>query len=43
MHQELRKIAIINELKLYLLVNGVIEETLNDPEKLKAVLRKLKL
>jgi len=42
LHQELRKTAILNELKLYMLVNGVIEETLKDEEKLKILLKKLR-
>jgi hypothetical protein len=42
LHQELRKIAIMNEAKLYVLVNAIVEETLNDPEKLKTALRRLK-
>jgi hypothetical protein len=43
LHQELRKAAILNDLKLYMLVSGVIEETLKDQEKLKTVIKKLKL
>ena len=43
LHQELRKTSILNDLKLYVLVNAIIEETLNDQEKLKTVIKKLKL
>jgi hypothetical protein len=43
LHQELRKIAILNDFKLYTLVNGVIEETLKDEERLKTLLKKLKV
>jgi hypothetical protein len=43
LHQELRKTAIINELKLYKLVSGIVEETLKDEEKLKMLLKKLKV
>ncbi len=43
LHQELRRLAIMNNLKLYTLVNGIIEETLNDPERLKDLLKKLKI
>jgi hypothetical protein len=43
LHQELRKAAILNDLKLYMLVSGVVEETLKDQEKLKTVIKKLKL
>ena len=28
LHQELRRLAIMNDLKLYMLVNAIIEETL---------------
>jgi len=43
LHQELRRIAIMNDLKLYMLVNGVVEETLNDEERLKTVIKRLKI
>jgi hypothetical protein len=43
LHQELRKIALLNDLKLYMLVNAIIEETLEDEEKLKMLIKKLKL
>ncbi len=43
LHRELRKNAILNELKLYKLVNGIVEETLNDQEKLKTLMKKLRV
>jgi hypothetical protein len=43
LHQALRKTAIMNELKLYVLVNGIVEEALNQQERLKDVIEKLKL
>ena len=43
LHQELRRLAIMNDLKLYMLVNAIIEETLNDQEKLKTLTKRLKL
>ena len=43
LHQALRKIAIMNELKLYMLVNGIVEDTLNEQERLKNVIKKLKV
>ena len=43
LHQELRRLAIMNDLKLYMLVNEVFDETLNDQERLKAVIKKVKL
>ena len=33
----------MNDLKLYMLVNEVFDETLNDQERLKAVIKKVKL
>jgi hypothetical protein len=42
LHQELRKAAVMNQLKLYVLVNGIVEETLTDEEKLKTLIKKLK-
>jgi len=43
LHQELRKLAIINDIKLYVLVNAIVSETLNDQEKVKLLLKKSKL
>ena len=43
LHQELRKLAIINDIKLYVLVNAIVSETLNDQEKVKLMLKKSKL
>ena len=43
LHQELRKLAIINDIKLYVLVNAIVGETLNDQEKVKILLKKSKL
>lgn len=42
LHQELRKTAIMNELKLYKLVNGIIKGTLSDTERLNEVIRRLR-
>lgn len=41
LHQKLRKTAILNDLKLYVLVNAIVEEMLEE-ENLKALLKKLK-
>jgi hypothetical protein len=43
LHQELKKTAVMNELKLYRLVNGIIAATLDDQDTLKDVIRKLKV
>jgi hypothetical protein len=39
LHKELRKIAVLNDLKIYELVNAVLEELLNDEERLKLLLK----
>ena len=43
LHQELRRLAIMNDLKLYTLVNAIIGEKLEDEEKLKMLIKRLKL
>ena len=42
LHQELRRLAIMNDVKLYMIVNAIIGETLHDEEKLKTLLKKLR-
>ena len=42
LHQELRRVAIMNDVKLYMLVNAIVEESLSDEEKLKTLLKKLR-
>ncbi len=43
LHQELRRVAILNDLKLYVLVNGLVEDGLKDEEKVKALVKRLKI
>jgi hypothetical protein len=43
LHQELRRIAILNDLKLYVFTNALVEDALKDQEKIKAVVKRLKL
>jgi hypothetical protein len=43
LHQELRKLAIMNDVKLYMIVNAIIGEKLEDEEKLKMLIKRLKL
>jgi hypothetical protein len=43
LHQELRRVAILNDLKIYVLTNALVEEALKDPEKIKALVKRLKL
>ncbi len=43
LHKEIRKLALLNDLRIYELANALIEEDLRDPEKIKHVIKKLKL
>ena len=43
LHKEIRKLALLNDLRIYELANAMIEENLRDPEKIKHVIKKLKL
>ena len=42
-HRDLRKIAVINNLKLYVLVNAVLKDYVADEERLRGLLKKLSL
>lgn len=43
LHREIRKLALLNDLRIYELVNATIEEFLKDEERVKALIKKLKL
>jgi len=43
LHRELRKLALLNDLRIYVLVNGVLEEFLVDEERVKALIKWLRL
>ena len=43
LHQRIRKLALLNDLRIYVLANAIIEETLNDQERINALIKKLKL
>jgi hypothetical protein len=43
LHRELRKLALLNDLRIYVLVNGVLEEFLGDEERVKALIKRLRL
>jgi len=43
LHREIRKLALLNDLRIYELANAILEEALKDQEKVKALIRKLKL
>jgi hypothetical protein len=43
LHRELRKLALLNDLRIYVLVNGVLEEFLGDEERVKALVKRLRV
>ena len=42
-HRELKKLAFLNDLKVYELTNALLEDCLKDEERLNALLKKLKI
>jgi len=43
LHGEIRKLALLNDLRIYELTNAMLEECLRDREKVKALIRRLRL
>jgi len=43
LHQRIKQLALLNDLRIYELANAVIEEALADKEKVKALIKRLKL
>lgn len=43
LHREVRKLALLNDLKIYVLVNGIIGEFVGDEDKVRALIKRLKL
>jgi hypothetical protein len=43
LHREIRKLALLNDLRIYELVNAIIEEFLRDEERVKGLIKRLKL
>lgn len=43
LHRELRKLALLNDLRIYELTNALIEEALKDEEQVKALIKRLRL
>ncbi len=41
LHREIRKLALLNDVRIYELANAIIEEFLKDQERAKAVIKKL--
>lgn len=43
LHREVRKYALLNDLRIYVLTNAILEEALKDEEKIRTIIRRLKL
>ncbi|MGB9853774.1 MAG: hypothetical protein ACPLRY_03080 [Candidatus Bathyarchaeales archaeon] len=43
LHGEIRRLALLNDIKIYVLANAIIEEFLKDEERVKALVKRLKL
>ena len=43
LHKELRKLAVLNDLKIYVLTNAMLEEYLSDEAQVRALLKRLKI
>jgi len=43
LHREIRKYALLNDLRIYELTNAILEEALKDEEKIRTIIRRLKL
>jgi hypothetical protein len=43
LHRQMKRLALLNDLRIYVLVNGVLEEFLRDDEKVNALVRRLRL
>jgi len=43
LHREIRKLALLNDLRIYVLANAILEEGLRDEERVKAIIKRLRL
>jgi len=43
LHREIRKLALLNDLRIHELTNAIIEEFLKDQERVKALIKKFRL
>lgn len=43
LHREIRKLAILNDLRIYELANAMLEDYLKDQERVKALIRRLRV
>ncbi|MCW8889017.1 MAG: hypothetical protein OQK25_08140 [Gammaproteobacteria bacterium] len=42
LHQQLRKMALLNDLRIYVLANAIMEDALGNEEKVKVLIKRLK-
>ena len=42
LHREIRKLALLNDLRIYQLANAIIEEFLKDEQRVKTLIRRLR-
>jgi len=43
LHTEIRKLALLNDLRIYEVANAIIEEFLKDQKRVKVLIKRLKL
>jgi len=43
LHREVRKLGLLNDLRIYELTNAIIEDFLRDQERVKALIKRLKI
>lgn len=43
LHREIRRLALLNDLRIYELTNAIIEEFLKDQERVKVLIKRLRL
>jgi hypothetical protein len=43
LHREIRKLALLNDLRIYELVNAIIEDFLRDEKRVKTLVKRLRL
>jgi len=43
LHREIRKLALLNDLRIYELTNAIIADFLGDQERVKALIKRLKI
>jgi hypothetical protein len=43
LHRTVRRLALLNDLRIYVLVNGLLEEALRDEERVRALVKRLRM